>query len=156
MTMDGRKALVARLAGQFKENEAYCLSKDFVESEARSKFIDPLLEALGWDVKNEKGARHDKREVITEDRVVIDGQTKHPDYTLCYGGERKMYVEAKQPSVNLKDDPEPALQLAAFSGSDADRSLLEQRVSLIDSQINALVYKLYGLTAEEIAVVEGK
>lgn len=101
-------------------------------------------------------ALHDKREVITEDRVVIDGQTKQPDYTLCYGGERKMYVEAKQPSVNLKDDPEPALQLAAFSGSDADRSLLEQRVSLIDSQINALVYKLYGLTAEEIAVVEGK
>ena len=47
MTMDGRKALVARLVGQFKENEAYCLSKDFVESEARSKFIDPLLEA--WD-----------------------------------------------------------------------------------------------------------
>lgn len=115
MTMDGRKALVARLAGQFKENEAYCLSKDFVESEARSKFIDPLLEALGWDVKNEKGARHDKREVITEDRVVIDGQTKHPDYTLCYGGERKMYVEAKQPSVNLKDDPEPALQVRRYA-----------------------------------------
>lgn len=47
-------------------------------------------------------------------------------------------------------------QLAAFSGSDADRSLLEQRIQLIDSQINALVYKLYGLTAEEICIVEGK
>ena len=47
-------------------------------------------------------------------------------------------------------------QLASFSGSDADRLLLEQRVSLIDNQINALVYKLYGLTEEEIRIVEGK
>ena len=115
MSMDERKALVSRLVQQFKENESFYLSKDFVESEARSKFIDPLLEALGWDVKNEKGARHDKQEVITEDRVVIDGQVKHPDYTLCYGGERKIYIEAKQPSIDLKSNPEPALQVRRYA-----------------------------------------
>ncbi len=115
MNMDERKALVSRLAQQFKENENFYLSKDFVESEARSKFIDPLLEALGWDVKNEKGARHDKQEVITEDRVVIAGQVKHPDYTLCYGGERKIYIEAKQPSIDLKSNPEPALQVRRYA-----------------------------------------
>ena len=115
MSMDERKALVSRLVQQFKENESFYLSKDFVESEARSKFIDPLLEALGWDVKNEKGARHDKQEVITEDRVVIDGQVKHPDYTLCYGGERKIYIEAKQPSIDLKSNPESALQVRRYA-----------------------------------------
>ena len=115
MNMDERKALVSRLVQQFKENESFYLSKDFVESEARSKFIDPLLEALGWDVKNEKGARHDKQEVITEDRVVIAGQVKHPDYTLCYGGERKIYIEAKQPSIDLKSNPEPALQVRRYA-----------------------------------------
>ncbi len=115
MNMDERKALVSRLVQQFKENENFYLSKDFVESEARSKFIDPLLEALGWDVKNEKGARHDKQEVITEDRVVIAGQVKHPDYTLCYGGERKIYIEAKQPSIDLKSNPEPALQVRRYA-----------------------------------------
>ena len=101
MTQAERKERVAQLVKQFKENEAFYLSKDFVESEVRNKFIDPLLECLKWDVKNEKGARHDRQEVITEDRVVMNGQVKHPDYTLCYGGERKMYVEAKQPSVDL-------------------------------------------------------
>ena len=88
MSMDERKALVSRLVQQFKENESFYLSKDFVESEARSKFIDPLLEALGWDVKNEKGARHDKQEVITEDRVVIAGQVKHPDYRSARDSRR--------------------------------------------------------------------
>ena len=47
-------------------------------------------------------------------------------------------------------------QLATFNGSESDRKLLEQRVSLIDSQINSAVYKLYGLTDDEIKVVEGR
>ncbi|MBQ3714161.1 MAG: Eco57I restriction-modification methylase domain-containing protein [Fibrobacter sp.] len=115
MSLDERKALVARLVKQFRENEKFYTSKDFVEAEVRSKFIDPFLEALAWDVKNEKGARHDRQEVITEDRVIISGQVKHPDYTLCYGGERKIYVEAKQPSVDLKKDPEPALQVRRYA-----------------------------------------
>ena len=115
MTMAERKEHVAQLVNQFKENKAFYLSKNFVESEVRNKFIDPLLECLKWDVKNEKGARHDRQEVITEDRVVMDGQVKHPDYTLCYGGERKMYVEAKQPSVDLKTNPGPALQVRRYA-----------------------------------------
>ncbi|MGI0530674.1 Eco57I restriction-modification methylase domain-containing protein [Treponema socranskii] len=115
MTPAERKERVTQLVKQFKENEAFYLSKDFVESEVRNKFIDPLLECLKWDVKNEKGARHDRQEVITEDRVVMNGQVKHPDYTLCYGGERKMYVEAKQPSVDLKTNPEPALQVRRYA-----------------------------------------
>lgn len=115
MTRDERVSRVQKLIEQFSQDKKFFLSKDFVEAECRSKFIDPLLECLGWDVKNEKGARHDRQEVITEDRVVIDGATKHPDYTLCYGGERKFYVEAKQPSVNLKTDPEPARQVRRYA-----------------------------------------
>lgn len=79
MTPAERKERVAQLVRQFKENETFYLSKNFVESEVRNKFIDPLLECLKWDVKNEKGARHDRQEVITEDRVVMNGQVKHPD-----------------------------------------------------------------------------
>ena len=115
MSMEQRKEIVAKLVSQFKKNEKFYTSKDFVESEVRSKFIDPFLEALKWDVKNEKGARYDKQEVITEDRVVIKGQVKHPDYTLCYGGERKIYIEAKQPSVDIKTNPEPALQVRRYA-----------------------------------------
>jgi len=113
--MEERCRRIAELVKQFKEGEAFYLSKDFVESEVRSKFIDPFLECLKWDVKNEKGARPDKREVITEDRIVVDGKTKHPDYTLMFGGVKKIYIEAKQPSVDLKTNPEPALQVRRYA-----------------------------------------
>ncbi|MGP1439493.1 MAG: hypothetical protein ACTTJ3_01985 [Treponema sp.] len=82
MTFGERLVRVKELIKAFKEGESFYMSKDFVESEVRNKFIDPFLECLKWDIKNEKGARPDKQEVITEDRIVVDGKTKHPDYTL--------------------------------------------------------------------------
>ena len=115
MTVEMRKACIADLCDRFRAEKEFYTSKDFVESEARSKFIDPFLECLKWDVKNEKGARPDKREVITEDRIVVAGSIKHPDYTLCYGGLKKIYIEAKAPSVSLKTNVEPALQVRRYA-----------------------------------------
>jgi len=42
------------------------------------------------------------------------------------------------------------------STDDFSRRLMEQKIDLIDNQIDDLVYKLYGLTDEEIKIVEGK
>ena len=70
MTFDERLSRLRKLIEQFKENESFYTSKDFVKSEVRSKFIDPFLECLKWDVKKEKGARPDKREVITEESLI--------------------------------------------------------------------------------------
>ncbi len=39
---------------------------------------------------------------------------------------------------------------------DHEKTLLTRQVEAADGAIDALVYELYGLTAEEIAVVEGK
>ena len=39
--------------------------------------------------------------------------------------------------------------------SDSDRKLLEQRIQILDAQIDAVVYKLYGLTEDEIKIIEG-
>ncbi|GMV92958.1 MAG: hypothetical protein AMXMBFR82_27360 [Candidatus Hydrogenedentota bacterium] len=36
-----------------------------------------------------------------------------------------------------------------------DRTLLERQIVSTDEEIDHLVYELYGLTAEEIAIVEG-
>jgi hypothetical protein len=40
--------------------------------------------------------------------------------------------------------------------ADAERQALQNAVTATDQQIDALVYELYGLTPEEIALVEGK
>jgi hypothetical protein len=46
----------------------------------------------------------------------------------------------------------PKLQTAE---SDAAKAPLQNAVTATDQQIDALVYDLYGLTPEEIALVEG-
>lgn len=113
--MEERIATVRALAEQFGKNEKYYKSQEFKESEVRSKFIDPLLECLGWDVRNTQQKSPNRLEVITEDNVQIDGRTKHPDYTLCYGLEKILYIEAKQPAVNLHDDKSPAFQVRRYA-----------------------------------------
>ena len=37
-----------------------------------------------------------------------------------------------------------------------DQTALERQIEATDRQIDALVYELYGLTEEEIAIVEGR
>jgi adenine-specific DNA-methyltransferase len=41
------------------------------------------------------------------------------------------------------------------STTDSDKKLLRQKFDLLDKQIDTLVYELYGLTEEEIKIVEG-
>jgi hypothetical protein len=42
------------------------------------------------------------------------------------------------------------------AGSEAARERLQREINVTDEQIDKLVYELYGLTAEEIKIVEGK
>jgi hypothetical protein len=39
---------------------------------------------------------------------------------------------------------------------DRDKELYERQINILDAQIDMLVYDLYGLTEEEVKVVEGK
>src|SRR5258708_13134563 len=47
----------------------------------------------------------------------VGGATKAPDYCFRVGGTRKFFLEAKKPSVNLKNDPDPAYQLRRYAWS---------------------------------------
>ncbi|NLG51890.1 MAG: restriction endonuclease subunit M, partial [Chloroflexi bacterium] len=44
----------------------------------------------------------------------------------------------------------------AAAGSPTARRMLERQIEAIDRQIDALVYELYGLTDEEVRIVEGE
>ena len=37
-----------------------------------------------------------------------------------------------------------------------DKELYERQIKIVDAQIDGLVYELYGLTEEEVKVVEGE
>ncbi|MEQ8213286.1 MAG: restriction endonuclease subunit R, partial [Smithellaceae bacterium] len=81
------------------------------ETQVRREFIDPFFEAMGWDVNNTQGNAEAYKDVIHEDAVKVGGISKAPDYSFRIGGQRKFFIEAKKPSVNIKDTPAPAYQV---------------------------------------------
>ena len=107
--------IIKDLVARFKQNEKSYTSVIYDESNTRTDFIDKFFEALNWDVRNDNGFAERFREVVREDKVVINGQTKAPDYAFRLGGQKIFFVEAKKPSVNIKDDIAPAYQLRRYA-----------------------------------------
>ncbi|WP_241980984.1 N-6 DNA methylase [Cryobacterium sp. TMT2-23] len=92
----------------------------YQEAEARSEFIDPLLDALGWDTANRAGLIAASREVLREETQRRENSfSKKPDYTLRYHGERMLYVEAKKPSVDILKDMDAIFQARAYGYTDS-------------------------------------
>ncbi len=108
---------VIKLIENFERNlEAYRSGK-YNETQVRRDFIDPLFKALGWDMDNSVGYAEAYRDVIHEDAIKVGLSTKAPDYSFRVGGQRKFFLEAKKPSVNVKNDIEPAFQLRRYAWS---------------------------------------
>ncbi|HEY0603072.1 MAG TPA: TaqI-like C-terminal specificity domain-containing protein [Herpetosiphonaceae bacterium] len=148
---------VIELIERFHQNAASYRSGRYNETQVRVEFINPLFEALGWDIQNKRGLPQDQRDVIHEDSIKVrtaqkleelplfqlldsnssasqaeaneptemiyteafraSGGTKAPDYGFRVGGERKFFLEAKKPSVNIKGDIHPAFQLRRYGWS---------------------------------------
>src|SRR6266508_2863884 len=110
-------AEVINLIDRFHKNAPEYRSGQYNETQVRREFIDPFFESLGWDISNKSGAQEAYKDVIHEDAIKIGGSTKAPDYGFRVGGARKFFVEAKKPSVNLKDNTSPAFQLRRYAWS---------------------------------------
>ena len=109
---------IAELVERFTEQFASYKKADYNETQTRRDFIDPFFKALGWDVDNEGGNAEAYREVIHEDRLKIGKANKAPDYSFKLpGGKKLFFVEAKKPSVIIKDDILPAYQLRRYGWS---------------------------------------
>jgi len=226
--------VVHQLVKRFEENIDSYRSSRYNETQLRREFLDPLFEALGWDVFNKAGYAENYKDVIHEDSIDVEGATKAPDYAFRIGGQRKFFLEAKKPfvgsgggggggyGVSLLPDAEiqyyyllgllnssllsmylksistpfqhgyialnrqyiEQLPIRTVNFSDAeDKARHEKMVSLVermlelhkssprtpgdkervkreiestDRAIDRLVYELYGLSEDEIRIVEGK
>jgi len=114
--MPAPAALLDLLARFEQQLDAY-RSGAYNETQLRREFLDPLFKALGWDMDNEQGYAEAYKEVIHEDAIRIGGAVKAPDYCFRIGGTRKFFLEAKKPSVCIKDEPSPAFQLRRYAWS---------------------------------------
>ena len=89
----------------------------YLETQTRREFIDPFFIALGWDVANEQGYAEAYKDVIHEDALKIGRATKAPDYSFRIGGVRKFFLEAKKPSIQIKNNAQAAFQVRRYGWS---------------------------------------
>jgi hypothetical protein len=114
---DEAKSQVERLVERFHRNLDVYKRPEYKEAHVRAEFIDPLFEALGWDMRNTKGYAEQYKDVVHEDSLKVSGAVRAPDYCFRIGGTRKFFLEAKKPSVSVKGDIGPAYQLRRYAWS---------------------------------------
>jgi hypothetical protein len=108
---------VLDLVKRFSDNKESYKSPTFNEAQLRIDFLNPFFEALGWDIANKQGFAEAYKEVVHEDAVKVGTATKAPDYSFRIGGQRKFFVEAKKPFINIKEDIDPAFQVRRYAWS---------------------------------------
>jgi predicted type IV restriction endonuclease len=118
ISKDAAYKIVEDLVTRFEEQIVSYKKSDYNETQTRRDFIDPFFKALGWDMDNSQGNAEAYREVIHEDKVKVGAATKAPDYSFkLAGGKRLFFVEAKKPSVAVKEEIMPAYQIRRYAFS---------------------------------------
>jgi len=105
------------LVARFQEHVDVYRSGQYNEAQVRKEFIDPFFASLGWDIDNKNNYAEQYKEVIHEDAIRVGGLMKAPDYCFRIGGTRKFFVEAKKPSVNIREDISAAYQVRRYAWS---------------------------------------
>jgi len=108
---------IEEMVARFEQNIESYQNERYNETLVRVEFINPLFEALGWDLANKAGYAEAYKDVIHEDAIKMGSVTKAPDYCFRIGGARKFFLEAKKPAVNIKEDVSPAYQLRRYAWS---------------------------------------
>ncbi len=84
------------------------------ETELRDWFVDPLFEALGWDLRAKQQVR--KEPSVTVQEAGLE-RSKRADYSFHIGNTRHFFVETKMPHINLERNTVPAFQLRRYGWS---------------------------------------
>ena len=84
------------------------------EDEVQQYFVDPLFEALGWNMRDKRQVRHEPSVIVKEAGFE---RSKRADYSFHIGNTRHFFVETKMPHVNLERNPIPAFQLRRYGWS---------------------------------------
>lgn len=116
MNIQEIKNTIHALVKKYESNRDFYKTPKFNETQVRNEFLDPLFEALGWDIRNMSGKSTNEREVLLEESLKADAVThsKKPDYTFRLFGERKFFLEAKKPCVDISTDDNPAKQVRRY------------------------------------------
>lgn len=92
---------------------------DFSSEETIRVWINRLLEIFGWDVGDTSQIYQEK--ILSEQEKIklqiIESTNTRPDYTFVFGGQKLAFLDAKNISVNIKDDVNAAFQIKSYGWS---------------------------------------
>lgn len=120
LSIEEKKIKAAEIVSRYSLQRDNYISResDYNESQLRNDFLNEYLILLGWDVFNEKSQPQHLRDVVVEESIVVLEEDrvakKKPDYTLRIGGVRKLFVEAKKPSVSINSNRPSSFQVKRY------------------------------------------
>jgi len=109
-TKEQAKAYITELVKRFEAKLNDYKKNNYNETQTRIDYINPMFEALGWDIDNQANLLETVREVIHEAKVSTQAGIKAPDYGFTINGKVQFYLEAKKPSVVIKNDNKASYQ----------------------------------------------
>lgn len=148
---DQARSTITQLVGNYRAERAFftACAGTYKETQARTDFITPLLIGLGWNVANvNPTVPQDQRDVVEEASVDVGEKfNKRPDYTVRAARQKKFFVEAKKPSVDIKVDKEAAFQTRRYGYSSS------LPISILTNFEDLIVFDCIPPAAEEDAAL---
>ena len=100
--------VINALSADFHKHRDGYMRSEYQEAEVRKDFIDKFFKALGWDVDHDRQPNPFEQEVKVEKTQMQQGarSQRFADYAFYLAPEfsvEKFFVEAKKPSVDLKN-----------------------------------------------------
>ena len=87
------KEKLQSLITKFEKDKRHYLSKGYLEAQIRIDFLNPLFEALGWDIENKAHKPPHDRDVIVE---LSPEATGRPDYNFRINGATKFLLRQRR------------------------------------------------------------
>ena len=166
---------VLDLVQRFDRNREAYRSPHYNDTQVRREFLDPLFKCLGWTREQAAGANRaaSEREAWCWLKRGHPGIAAHleqfGDGLRKRGGQGEFWWELRPcdyyqdldaPKIIFPDickEPQQMLTLhqrQAAARTPQAKTALERQIAATDTQLNNLVYSLYGLTDAEIKIVE--
>lgn len=91
--------MLQELIDRYEKNRHFYLSSAYTEAQLRSDFLDPLIEALGWDIHNSLGKSTREREMLVEESLSDEGDEGIKSQTILFVYIHKGLSSLKQRSL---------------------------------------------------------
>ena len=135
-TLESRKKQLQILVDKFNRDKDFYLSNKYNETQLRTDFLDEFFSLLGWDIANKKASTTHEREVLVEEglKASSNENTKKPDYTFRLYSERKFFLEAKKPNVDITVQNEPSKQIRRYGFT------AKLKISVLSNFVDTIIY----------------